>query len=184
VIQSANHPGHPVTLAIPEVETERLRLRLPSEADVAAIAEFYDSDRAEGVGGRLPRDKVWRVFATMVGHWVVRGYGMWAIEERSTGRYCGWAGLWFPEGWPEREIGWALMAHAEGRGLAHEAALAARDHAYTVLGWRTAISLVLPDNKRSISLAERLGARFEADYVHPSHGSMRIYRHPAPEALQ
>jgi hypothetical protein len=40
------------------------------------------------------------------------------------------------------------------------------------------------DNHRSIALTKRLGATYDADYSHPSHGTKRIYRHPFPEALQ
>ena len=74
------------------------------------------------------------------------------------------------------------MEHAEGRGIAREAALASRRYAYDTLGWTTAISLISHDNLRSQALAERLGAVREDDYEHPSYGSMRIYRHPGPEA--
>ena len=143
------HKGNTFTLKIPEIDTERLRLRLPSEADFKAEVTFYDSDRSDGVGGRRAPDQVWRHLAAMIGHWVLRGYGLWAIEEKATGVYCGRVGLYCPDGWPEPEIGWTLMAHAEGRGIAYEAALAARDYAYGTLGWTTAISLIGPGNTRS-----------------------------------
>ena len=40
----------------------------------------------------------------MMGHWVIRGFGVWAVEEKATGDFCGIVGLWYPEGWPEREM--------------------------------------------------------------------------------
>ena len=169
---------------IPVLETERLTLRAPSEADFEAEAAFYATERSRHVGGPMARDQVWRSLATLLGHWLMRGYGFWAVEEKTTGAYCGRVGLWNPEGWPEPEIGWTLMASAEGRGYAHEAALRAREHAYGALGWKTAISLIAPDNTRSATLARRLGARFERLYEHPSYGEMEIHRHPAPEALR
>jgi RimJ/RimL family protein N-acetyltransferase len=181
---ATSHPGHAISLGIPVLETERLRLRAPSEADFESDVAFYASDRAAGVGGKCGRDEVWRHLAALIGHWVFRGYGYWAVEERATGTYCETVGLWCPEGWREPEIGWIMVAGAEGRGIAREAALAARAHAYDVLGWKTAISLIFADNHRSIALAERLGVAYDADYSHPSHGTMRIYRHPSPEALQ
>ena len=172
-----------IPLDIPVLETERLTLRAPSIADFEAEAEFYATERSKGVGGPLPRDHVWRGFASLIGHWIIRGYGYWGVEERATGAYCGHVGLWYPEGWPEPEIGWTLMGNAEGRGIAREAAIAARRFAFDTLGWTTAISLIAHDNLRSQVLAERLGAVRENDYEHPSYGSMRIYRHPAPEAI-
>jgi len=167
---------------IPEFETARLRLRAPSEADFEAECAFYASNRAHAVGGPYPRADVWRRLASVIGHWVFRGYGFWAVDEKASGAYCGRVGLWNPEGWPEPEIGWTLMAHAEGRGIAHEAALAARGHAYGALGWKTAISLIAPGNARSLALAARLGAVREADYRHPTHGILALWRHPGPEA--
>ncbi len=172
-----------IPLDIPVLETERLTLRAPSIADFEAEAEFYATERSKGVGGPLPRDHVWRGFASLIGHWIIRGYGYWGVEEKATGAYCGHVGLWYPEGWPEPEIGWTLMGNAEGRGIAREAAIAARRFAFDTLGWTTAISLIAHDNLRSQVLAERLGAVRENDYEHPSYGSMRIYRHPAPEAI-
>jgi len=168
---------------IPTLETTRLTLRAPAESDLDAESAFFASARSVHVGGPKTREEVWRMIATFLGHWQIRGYGFWAIDEKDSGRYCGRAGLWFPEGWPEPEIGWALMEGTEGRGIAFEAANAARDYAYDILGWDTAISLIAPGNDRSIRLAERLGARFEREYEHPRFGRMRIYRHPAPDAL-
>lgn len=178
------HPGHPVTLNIPNLETERLRLRLPASEDFEADVEFFASDRSSGVGGQRPRHEVWRNLAALIGHWVLRGYGFWSVDEKATGQYCGRVGLWCPEDWPEPEVGWTLMAHAEGRGIAHEAALASRRHAYDVLGWKTAISLIDQENTRSKRLAARLGATFERLYDHPRFGPIEVWRHPSPEALQ
>lgn len=171
-----------ITLDIPTFETERLRFRLPEQRDFKHEAAFYQSDRSAGVGGPLGPDLVWRGLASVIGHWVLRGYGYWAIDEKETGLYCGQVGLWFPEGWPEPEIAWTLMADAEGRGIGSEAALASRDFAYEQLGWTTAISSIVPENTRSKALAVRLGAEFEDMYDHPSYGPMEIWRHPGPEA--
>ena len=167
---------------IPTLETDRLILRAPSESDLDAEVAFYASDRSAYVGGPLPREQVWRMLAAFLGHWSMRGYGFWGIDDKETGEYLGRAGLWFPEGWPEREIGWALMAGAEGRGIALEAATMARNHAYGTLGWDSAISLIAPGNDRSVALAERLGARFDYEYVHPRFGKTLVYRHPKREA--
>ena len=171
-----------LSLDIPILETERLRLRAPSEADVDVEAAFYQTERAKFVGGPMRRDEVWRSIASIIGHWVIRGYGMWAVEEKATGLYCGHVGLWFPDAWPEPEIGWTLMERAEGRGIAHEAARAARTHAYEMLGWTTMISAIDPANTRSAALAAKLGAAYEYDYEHPGYGTMQIWCHPGPEA--
>ena len=171
------------TIDMPEIETERLRFRLPALADLADETAFYASDRSAGVGGPKPEREVFRILAGILGHWVMRGYGFYALEEKATGRYVGRCGLWMPLEWPEPEIGWTLMTHAEGKGLAHEAAIAVRDHAYRVRGWGPLISLIDPDNTRSKRLAERLGARFETIYEHPTYGGVEQWRHPGAGAL-
>jgi len=168
---------------IPTLYTERLTLRAPAESDLDAECEFYASERSAHVGGPHPREQVWRMIAARLGHWQMRGYGFWGIDDTDSGTYLGRVGLWYPEGWPEPEIGWALMAGAEGRSIAFEAATRARAYAYEALGWRTAISMIAPENSRSIKLAERLGATFERDFNHTRFGRALVYRHPAPEAL-
>ena len=166
------------------LETERLIMRAPQESDLAAEAEFFASDAAQFVGGRKRPDETWRMIATLLGHWVMRGYGFWALEEKDTGTYVGHVGLWNPLGWPEPEIGWTLMSNATGKGYATEAALAARTHAYDVLGWNTAISLIAPENYASKAVAARLGASFEKTYEHPAFGTSEIWRHLGPDALK
>lgn len=169
-------------IEIPIIETERLRLRGLKSADFDAEANFYASNRSEYVGGPLSRGQVWKLFAALIGHWELRGYGFWAVEEKETGTYCGHVGLWFPEDWPEPEIGWSLVAGAEGRGIAREAAEVARNYAFDTLGWTTAISMIDPSNLRSITLADKMGAVFDYDYQHPVLGAMKVWRHPKPEA--
>jgi len=170
------------TFTIPTIETERLLLRAPKLSDLEPEAEFFASDRCAYVGGKMPREQVWRWMASVIGHWAFRGYGFFAVEEKSSGRYLGHVGPWCPEGWPEQEIGWTMMNGAEGKGYAFEAATATRAWAYGRLGWDTAISMILHGNTRSIALAERLGARLESDYEHERFGPCHIYRHPSPEA--
>jgi len=168
----------PTTIAIPTLETERLFLRALRAEDFEAEAAFFASERSRMVGGPLPREQAWRVVAGMIGHWALRGFGFWALEEKTSGRYMGRVGLWQPEGWPDREIGWTLMDHAEGQGFAHEAALVARSYAYDTLGWTSMISLIEGGNTRSEALASRLGARIDGAFTHPSGIPLNIWRHP------
>jgi RimJ/RimL family protein N-acetyltransferase len=170
-------------MKITMLETERLIMRGWRESDLEPMAAFYSDDaNARFIGGGQPRDQVWRRIAMYVGHWVLRGYGFWALEEKATGEFAGWCGLWFPEGWPEPEIGWGLMPMARGKGYATEAAKRARDHAYGELGWTTAISFIAPENHASRAVAERLGATL--DYETELFGQpANVFRHPAPNGI-
>ncbi|MBN2906534.1 MAG: GNAT family N-acetyltransferase [Rhodobacteraceae bacterium] len=166
----------------PTLETERLILRIPGVADFPALRAFYAAPRSRFVGGPKTPEGAWRQLATEIGHWALRGYGRWIVEDKESGAACGLIGLWNPEGWPEPEIGWDLFEGFEGRGYATEAARAARAHAYDTLGWPTAISLVNPDNTASARVAERMGARPDGHFTHENFGTVTIYRHPAPES--
>ncbi|MCC6008243.1 MAG: GNAT family N-acetyltransferase [Rhodobacteraceae bacterium] len=166
----------------PVLETERLILRANRLEDFEAYAAFYQTDRATLRGGQRGRLEAWRAFCAEIGHWQMRGYGFWAIEEKATGRYAGQVGLYHPEGWPEEEIGWLLMEGFEGRGLAMEAAIAARAHAYGTLGWPTAVSIIHEQNHRSIALALRMGCRHDG-VCQPGDMPLQIYRHPSPQEL-
>lgn len=168
---------------IPRLETDRLVLRAPCAADFEPEAAFFATEASRFVGGPQRPDQTWRMLALFLGHWMLRGYGFWGVEHRQTGDYLGHVGLWYPEGWPEPEVGWTLMTHATGHGFATEAATAARAYAYGVLQWPTAISLILPGNEASMAVARRLGATFETTYDHPGFGTVQIWRHPAPDAL-
>ncbi|MBI1220365.1 MAG: GNAT family N-acetyltransferase [Rhodobacteraceae bacterium] len=164
-------------------ETPRLILRAPRLEDFEPFAAFCQSDRAAFVRqDDFDRAKAWRAFGHIVGHWVLRGFGLFVIVQKSTGRAIGTVGPWFPEGWPEREIGWAIWsAEAEGKGYAFEAAKAARDHVYRDLGWKTAVSYIAPTNARSIALAERLGAVRDDAAAYPGDKPCLVYRHQKPE---
>ncbi len=168
------------TVTIPRLETPRFLLREYRETDFEDFSAFYDTERSRFIGGPLTREMAWRGLATHLGHWALRGYGFWAVEDKATGAFCGHVGLWFPEGWYAPEIGWVMMQHAEGRGVAYEAALAARAHAYDTLGWTTAVSMIDPGNARSVRLAQRLGCRHEGLFTHSRLGPMQIWRHPPP----
>lgn len=120
--------------------------------------------RYMGNGQPATRVQAWRAMATFVGHWSLRGYGLWAVEERATGKFIGRIGLWNPEGWLGLEVGWLLDRAWWGRGLATEGARAALDYAFATLGADHVISVIHPENTRSIRVAEKIGERFEREH--------------------
>ncbi len=168
----------------PRLETERLILRGPEAGDAEAMIAFLlDRERSEGFGGYDHRGDAWRWFALNVGHWHLRGYGYFTIEEKATGKPAGICGIWNPEGWPEPEIGWVVFEGYEGRGIAREAALRVRRYAYEDLGLKTLTSNIVPGNTRSVALAERLGAIYERTYKNYHMGEDMLYRHPPAEEV-
>ncbi|MBE1285850.1 MAG: GNAT family N-acetyltransferase [Rhodobacteraceae bacterium] len=162
---------------IPSIETERLILRAPSAEDLPAMAAFFATERSHYVGGPKDEFGTWQSLAARLGHWAMNGYGLWHLTEKATGDFAGWVGMIFAPGWHEPEMGWTLLEHAEGKGFAHEAALAARDHAARHQGLDGVISYIAHANDRSRALAEKLGATFERDDELLGK-SCQVWRHP------
>jgi RimJ/RimL family protein N-acetyltransferase len=164
----------------PTLETERLRLRPWRNDDLDVFAAFMaDGARTQYIGGPLSRGDTWRRIAMFIGHWQLRGFGNWVIEERASGALAGYSGLWKPEGWPEPEVMWGLLPAYGGRGFATEAAARARAYAFEDLKWPTAVSYIASRNTPSQRVAERLGARYEG--VAELKGvAVDVWRHPSP----
>jgi RimJ/RimL family protein N-acetyltransferase len=165
----------------PRIETPNLILRGWEPADFAAYCAFVSgSARMTHVGsGALSQEQAWHAFCAMIGEWQLRGYGTFAVEEKSSGELCGYAGLWHPATFDEPELCWSLFDGFEGKGIAREAADAVRLWAHDTLHLPALFSLVHPDNTRSMALAERLGASVEK---HDTYRGMPrlVYRHTLP----
>ncbi len=162
------------------LETERLWLRPPAEADAPIFEAFFGSARGRFIGGGpdLEPGKAWRVFAMIAGHWTLRGCGPFILVDKADGAPIGAVGPWFPPPWPERELSWSIWsAPAEGRGFAGEAARRLRAHVFDDLGWETAVSYVDPANARSAALAERLGCVRDPDAATPFDEPTLVFRH-------
>ena len=168
---------------IPSFESPRLLLRLFRNEDFEPMAEFYASEVSRPYGGLCSRDEAWRKFAVYSGHWVLRGYGPWALEEKVSGQFVGLCGMWFPEGFPEPEISWALIPGQHGKGYATEAARRALQAAYEDFGWKTAVSVIATDNAASHAVAQRLGAKIESRIAFRG-AQADVYRHAGLEALR
>jgi RimJ/RimL family protein N-acetyltransferase len=143
----------------PTIETERLVLRPPVEADLEGWASFMaDEESARFVGGVQPRPLAWRSMATMTGSWALKGFGMFSVLEKASGMWVGRLGPWQPEGWPGTEVGWGIVRAHWGKGFATEGAAAAIDWAFEALGWEDVIHCVDPANVGSVAVANRLGS--------------------------
>ncbi len=151
-----------MSVVVPRLETPRLVLRefLPSDVEpYARMMAHPEVCRFLGDGTPLDRADAWRQLAQIIGHWELRGFGLWAVEERATRQLVGRIGCYEPEGWPGFEIGYVLARDAWGRGLAREGVAAALEYARRVLERDRAISLIRPGNRASIAVAEHFGAR-------------------------
>lgn len=144
------------------IETERLILRrIDAERDFEGYARaMADEDTVRYLGTQpMSRPEAWRAMAAAIGHWEIRGYGFFSLELKATGEWVGRVGPWYPEGWPAPEIGWTISPDHLNKGYATEAARASVDYVFNVLGWTEVIHVILPGNKASIRVAEKIGSR-------------------------
>lgn len=159
------------------IATERLILRRWREGDFEAFARFWrDPVTTAFVGGPIQREDAWRRMLSFIGHWHLRDFGFFVVEDGKTGEMAGYCGAQLPLDKLEPELGWGIYPEFQGRGYATEAMHAVLDFAASKLGWRTAISLITHDNLASQAVARKLGGALER---HVDISGMRygVYRH-------
>lgn len=169
-----------LTARIPVIETERLTLRAFRDDDLEEYAALISDpivSRFLGDGRPVTRMEAWRQMAMILGHWMLRGFGLWAVEERATGALVGRIGVHEPAGWPGFELAYTLGRNWWGRGYAQEAGRASLTHAREVMGRDEIISIIRPDNAASIKVATSLGAQ-RAETVEFFGAPSVIYRYP------
>jgi [ribosomal protein S5]-alanine N-acetyltransferase len=171
----------------PLIETARLRLCGLEERHFNAYAAMLaDPDNTRWVGSGEPLDRMnaWRSMAMLIGHWQLRGFGMWAVERLDDGAFLGRVGLMRPEGWPDVEAGWMLCREHRGHGYATEAGAAVLDFAWRKLHLPRVISLVRSGNEASDHVAQRLGGEHvdDIDFL-GAHTHVFAYYPPPRPAL-
>lgn len=130
-------------------------------------------------GDTLTPEQSWGQMETAIGQWALRGDGLFPVEHK--GRFIGRVGILHPADFPGPELAWGIAPDHWGQGFATEAAIAARDWVRSARGVRRLISLILPDNAPSRSVARKLGATIEgADIVRGF--TIDVSVHPEPGA--
>lgn len=164
---------------VPEqLESQRLYLRQFRDEDWQDLHEYFSDELATKFtfGRTFTEGETWRSMCSYIGHWHIRGYGPYAVQEKASGKVAGMVGFWYPHEWPEPEIMWALSRQFWGQGIAKEAASLVHKTGRKYLPDIALISLIHKDNKSSIGLARSIGASFEKsiDFRDRPHS---IYRH-------
>ena len=164
--------------AIPTLITERLTLRAPVAGDFPAYARLLASPRAKGIGGPYAQRAAWGTFCHGVACWDLFGHGALMMDLLATSECVGLVDISHGPLFPEKELGWLVYEGHEGQGYVTEAAEALRDWAACELGLFGLVSYVDPENRRSIAVAERLGARLDPGAPKQDPGDL-VYRHRA-----
>ncbi|GGX75094.1 N-acetyltransferase [Streptomyces hiroshimensis] len=159
------------------LETPRLILRRWREEDVAPMtAVNADPEVMRWIRDGSVRDEqqtrdgiqAWEI------EWESQGFGLFAVEIRSTGELAGFTGLSVPEFLPEIlpavEVGWRLGRSHWGQGLATEAAAAAVRFAFEERGLERIVSIAQVGNDASERIMTKLGMHPVRETVNPTCG--------------
>jgi RimJ/RimL family protein N-acetyltransferase len=159
-------------------ETDRLIVRDWADSDGDRVFDIYrrwEVARWLGADPRVMPDR--NSASRVIERWNERNqdpvYGIWAVEERTSGIVGGTVLLVpLPEpaddsGKGEVEVGWHFHPDAWGRGLATESARAAIGHGFRS-GLGEIYAVVRPDNAASLAVCARLG-------MHPLGRTTRWY---------
>lgn len=166
-------------LAPTQLETERLILRQFKEEDWKDLHAYYSDEVATRftVGKAFTEGETWRAMCSMIGHWQIRGYGPYAVEEKATANVIGNIGFWYPIDFPNPEILWGLAAEFHGKGYATEAVKTIQVAAKQYLPDIDFVSFIHQDNTASIKLAGRVEAVFEKE-IEMKGIMVNVYKHP------
>ena len=174
------------------IETERLRLRMPTYEDVDGVLRSVGDPQVMEFTGTVTNDPAdaRAAIERWLGRWEADGFGMFVVTLRGDDAMIGRTGVlvWDTRTWTtstvrkagahgQPELGWSLARAHWGCGYATEAARAARDWAFGN-GVASLISLIHPENVRSIRVAEKLGAE-PTDTVEVLQTPAVVWRHPA-----
>lgn len=155
------------TLIIPRLNTERLLLRAFDKDDLDPFAEMVaDKDvihQATYDGTPMTRTQAWNWLCLMLGHWHMRGFGIWAVEEKSSGDFIGRIGLQFLDWFDDVELVWMLAKSAWGKGYGSEGGSAVIEYGLDTLDLPRIAAVIHKENEPSIRLAERLGMDVEKE---------------------
>lgn len=95
------------------------------------------------------------------------GYGPYRVSLADSDTAIGLCGLFRRDNLDDPDIGFAMLPDFCGRGFAYESAAAVLAHARDTLELPKLTAIVSPSNAASIGLIEKLGLRYECDYVAP-----------------
>jgi RimJ/RimL family protein N-acetyltransferase len=147
---------------VAEIGTERLIMRGWRESDLAPWAAMNaDPQVRRYLGPPLTFEQASAWVLAFQDDLDRHGYGFWAVEVRASGEFIGFTGL----GTVDEEMppftgvqaAWRLTRAAWGHGYATEAALAALEHGFGIVGLPEIVAVAMAKNLRSQAVMLRIG---------------------------
>jgi ribosomal-protein-alanine N-acetyltransferase len=150
---------------MPEIETQRLRLRqlVPDDLDAYHRSIYADAEvmRFMPGGQPRPRETAARFLERSLRHWEAQGFGPWGVTLKQGGGLIGHCGLFYVEEVRQVEVMYALAQEHWGKGLATEGAKASLRFGFEQLGLARIVAFVMPENIASVRVIEKLGMCFQ-----------------------
>jgi len=143
-----------------------------------------DPDVAKTMGGTRTTKQTQERIETWIQSWKSKGYGVWVLREKTTGKFVGRAGLldYLIDGTLETELLYALMPDFWNRGLATEIGKRIIAYAFEEIGLEELVCFTLHENKASQRVVEKLGFQYEKDIMHVNLPHF-LYRLKVPERI-
>ena len=165
--------------AVPVLTTERCRLRAPHLTDYEVLYGIMSSKRGVHAGGPTTPVETWSDFTRATATWLLRGHGLWTVETvGDDAAVAGFVSIGVEPGDMEHELGFLLAERHEAKGIAEEAATAARHFAWSDLRLPSLVSYVSVGNDRAERLMHRMGADRDGVLF---DGSLAVWRHLPPD---
>ena len=147
-------------VSAPTLETQRLLLRPLVAEDAETLNRIQsDADHMRFYPSPFSFEETREWIARAQERYERDGFGLLAVEDRTTGEFLGNVGpvVQVVDGVDEIELGWSITPARSRQGIATEAAIACRDWVFDVVGADHVISLILPANEPSRGVARNIG---------------------------
>src|ERR1051326_2343252 len=160
---------------MPEIETERLLLRMFRPDDLEHLARMFSDPevmRYVGDGSTVSRDETDKALKSIIKHWDTHGFGRWVAEDRSSHEFLGFGGLRSLLGTPE--VVYHFATANWGRGLATELAGTSLRFGFEERSFNRIVAIAKPLNTASIHVMEKLGMHYQ---MHTSYYNIEVIQY-------
>lgn len=150
------------------IETQRLILREILPTDLEGMFELDSDKEVHKYLGNNPvihKEQTIKTIDFIKQQYVAHGIGRWAIIDKKTKDFIGWAGLKFVTDLTNNhvnyyDLGYRLIKRYWGQGIATEAATALLDYAFQELGTDEVYAMADCENAGSNKILEKIGFIF------------------------
>jgi ribosomal-protein-alanine N-acetyltransferase len=145
---------------IDTIATPRLILRALTEEDIEPMVRILGGEDVLRYFPKTdppPRERVEKMILGLLRHWDEHGYGLWAVESRTSSELMGRCGLQHLPELSEVEVDFILGKPFWGQGFATEAGRASLRYGFEQLGLERVVGLAHIDNRASQRVLEKLG---------------------------